>query len=224
MEEVVAKENLTAALRQVRDNHGSAGVDGMTVEELPTYLKEHWPQIREQLLTGQYQPQPIKRVEIPKPEGGVRKLGIPTVLDRFLQQALLQVLQPRWDPTFSEHSYGFRPGRSARQAVTQAQQYLRRGYRWVVDIDLEKFFDRVNHDKLMSEVEKRIKDTRVITLIRRYLKAGLLAEGLVVAVDEGTPQGGPLSPLLSNLLLDHLDRELERRGHRFVRYADDGAP
>jgi len=221
MEEVVAKENLTAAIRQVRGNHGSAGVDGMTVEELPTYLRAHWSQLREQLLAGQYQPQPIKRVEIPKPEGGGRQLGIPTVLDRFLQQALLQVLQPRWDPRFSEHSYGFRPGRSARQAVTQAQQYLRRGYRWVVDIDLEKFFDRVNHAKLMSEVEKQIKDTRVITLIRRYLKAGLIAEGLVVAVDEGTPQGGPLSPLLSNLLLDHLERELERRGHRFVRYADD---
>jgi RNA-directed DNA polymerase len=193
----------------------------MTVEELPAYLREHWPQLREQLLTGQYQPQPIRRVEIPKPAGGVRKLGIPTVLDRFLQQALLQVLQPRWDPTFSEFSYGFRPGRSARQAVGQAQQYLRRGYRWVVDLDLEKFFDRVNHDKLMSEVEKRITDTRGILLIRRYLKAGLLADGLVVAVDEGTPQGGPLSPLLSNLLLDRLDRELERRGHRFVRYADD---
>jgi RNA-directed DNA polymerase len=208
-EEGVTKEQLTAALRQVRDKHGSAGVGGRTIEELPPYLRAHWPQIREQLLTGQYQPQPIKRVAIPKPEGGVRELGMPTVLDRFLPQALLQVLQPRWDPTFSGHSYGFRPGRPARRAVTQAQQYLRRGYRWVVDIDLEKFFDRVNHDKLMSEVEKRIKDTRVITLIRRYLKAGLLAEGLVVAVDEGTPQGGPLSPLLSNLPLDHLDRELE---------------
>jgi RNA-directed DNA polymerase len=193
----------------------------MTVEELPAYLKAHWPQIREQLLIGQYEPQPIKGVEIPKPEGGVRKLGIPTVLDRFLQQAVLQVLQPQWDPTFSEHSYGFRPGRSALQAVAQAQQYVRAGYRWVVDIDLEKFFDRVNHDKLMSEVEKRIKDKRVSALIRRYLKAGVLAEGLVEARDEGTPQGGPLSPLLSNLLLDQLDRELERRGHRFVRYADD---
>jgi RNA-directed DNA polymerase len=221
MEEVVARENLQAALRQVRSNHGSAGVDGMTVEELPTYLRTHWPQIREQLLTGQYEPQPIKRVEIPKPEGGVRKLGIPTVVDRFLQQAVLQVLQPQWDPTFSEYSYGFRPGRSAHQAVAKAQQYLHQGYHWVVDIDLEKFFDRVNHDKLMGEVEKRIKDKRVLSLIRRYLKAGVLAEGLVSAIDEGTPQGGPLSPLLSNLLLDQFDRELEKRGHRFVRYADD---
>ncbi len=221
MEEVVARGNLQAALRQVRSNRGSAGVDGMTVDELPAYLRRHWPQIREQLLTGQYWPQAIKRVEIPKPAGGGRKLGIPTVLDRFLQQALLQVLQPRWDPTFSEHSYGFRPGRSAFQAVGRAQQYLRAGYRWVVDIDLEKFFDRVNHDRLMSEVEKRLKDQRVLALIRRYLKAGVLAEGLVGASDEGTPQGGPLSPLLSNLLLDQLDRELERRGHRFVRYADD---
>src|SRR5712692_1897848 len=221
MEEVVARANLQAALRQVRSNRGSAGVDGMTVDELPAYLRRHWPQIREQLLTGQYQPPPIKGVEIPKPEGGVRKLGIPPVLDRFLQQALLPVLQPRGDPTFSEHSYGFRPGRSALQAVVQAQQYLRAGYRWVVDIDWEKFFDRVNHDKLMGEVEKRLRDQRVIALIRRYLKAGVLAEGLVGASDEGTPQGGPLSPLLSNLLLDQLDRELERRGHRFVRYADD---
>jgi RNA-directed DNA polymerase len=193
----------------------------MTVEELPAYLRTHWPQIREQLLTGQYEPQPIKRVEIPKPEGGVRQLGIPTVVDRFIQQAVLQVLQPQWDPTFSEYSYGFRPGRSAHQAVAKAQQYLRQGYHWVVDIDLEKFFDRVNHDKLMGEVEKRIKDKRVLALIRRYLKAGVLAEGLVSAIDEGTPQGGPLSPLLSNLLLDQFDRELENRGHRFVRYADD---
>jgi RNA-directed DNA polymerase len=221
MEEVVARENLQAALRQVRSNHGSAGVDEMTVEELPAYLRMHWPQIREQLLTGQYEPQPIKRVEIPKPEGGVRKLGIPTVVDRFIQQAVLQVLQPQWDPTFSEYSYGFRPGRSAHQAVAKAQQYLRQGSHWVVDIDLEKFFDRVNHDKLMGEVEKRIKDKRVLALIRRYLKAGVLAEGLVSAIDEGTPQGGPLSPLLSNLLLDQFDRELEKRGHRFVRYADD---
>jgi RNA-directed DNA polymerase len=218
---VVARENLQAALRQVRSNHGSAGVDGMTVEELPAYLRAHWPQIREQLLTGQYEPQPIKRVEIPKPEGGVRKLGIPTVVDRFVQQAVLQVLQPQWAPTFSEHSYGFRPGRSAQQAVAKAQQYLQQGYPWGVDIDLEKFFDRVNHDKLRGEVEKRIKDTRVLALIRRYLQAGVLAEGRVRAIDEGTPQGGPLSPLLSHLLLDQFDRELEKRGPRFVRYADD---
>ncbi len=195
MEEVVARANLQAALKRVRSNRGSAGGEGMTVDELPAYLRRHWPQSREQLLTGQYQPQPIKRVEIPKPEGGVRKLGSPTGLDRFLQQALLQVLQPRWDPRFSEHSDGFRPGRSAFQAVVQAQQHLRAGYRWVVDIDLEKFFDRVNHDKLMGEVEKRFRDQRVTALIRRYLKAGVLTEGLVSARDEGTPQGGPLTPL-----------------------------
>jgi RNA-directed DNA polymerase len=221
MEEVVARENLQAALRQVRSNHGSAGVDGMTVEELPAYLRTHWPEIREPRLTGQYEAQPSKRVEIPKPEGGVRKLGRPTVGDRFIQQAVLQVLQPQWDPTFSEYSYGFRPRRSAHQAVAKAQPYLHQGYHWVVDIDLEKFFDRVNHDKLRGEVEKRIKDKRVLALIRRYVKAGVRAEGLVRAIDEGTPQGGPLSPLLSNLLLDQVDRELEKRGHRFVRYADD---
>ena len=217
MEEVVARENLQAALRQGRSNHGRAGVDGRTVEELSAYLKTHWPQIREQLLTGQYAQQPIKRVEIPKPGGGVRKLGMPTVVDRFLQQAVLQVLQPQWDPTFSEHSYGFRPGRSAKQAVATAQHYLRQGYDWVVEIDLEKFFDRVNPDRLMGEVAKRSKGKRVLALIRRYLTAGVLAEGLVSAIDEGTPQGGPLSPLLSNLLLDQFDREVEKRGHRFGR-------
>ena len=194
MEEVVTRENLQVALKQVRGNRGRAVVDGRTVDELPAYLRVHWPQIREQLLTGQYQPQPIKRVEIPKPEGGVRKLGIPTVLDRFLQQALVQVLQPRWEPPFSEHRYGCRPGRSAFQAVAQAQKYLRAGYRWVVDIDLEKFFDRVNPDNLMGQVEKRIRDKRVSALLRRYLKAGILAEGLGRAIDEGTPQGGPLTP------------------------------
>jgi RNA-directed DNA polymerase len=220
-EEVVARANLQAALRQVRNNRGSAGVDGMTGEELPASLRRHGSQIRAQLLTGHSQPQPIERVEIPKPEGGVRKLGTPTVLDRFLQQALLPVRPPRGDPTFSEHRYGCRAGRSALQAVVQAQQDLRAGYRWGVDIDLEKSFDRVNPDRRMSEGEKRIKDKRVITLIRRYRKAGLLADGLVVAVDEGTPQGGPLSPLLSNRLLAQLDRELEKRGHRFVRYADE---
>ena len=224
MEEVGASENLQAALRQVRSNHGSAGVDGRTVEELPAYLRTHWPQIREQRLTGQYEPQPIKRVERPKPEGGVRKLGMPTVVDRFLQQAVLPVLQPPWDPTFSEYSDGFRPGRAAPQAVAKAQPYLRQGYHWVGDIDREKFFDRVKHDKLRGEVEKRIKDKRVLARIRRYWKAGVLAEGLVSAIDEGTPQGGPLSPLLANLLLDQFDREVEKRGHRFVRYADDGAP
>jgi len=221
MEEVIERENLREALRRVKANKGSPGVDGMRVDELAGYLKEHWPAIRDKLLSGTYRPQPVKRVEIPKPQGGVRKLGIPTVLDRFIQQAAMQVLQRRWDPMFSRHSYGFRPKRSAHQAVVQAQQYVARGYRWVVDIDLEKFFDRVNHDKLMGEVAKRITDKRVLKLIRAYLNAGVMENGLVSAMGEGTPQGGPLSPLLSNIVLDELDRELEKRGHRFVRYADD---
>jgi RNA-directed DNA polymerase len=221
MERVVARGNLLAALARVKRNGGSPGVDGRTVEALPGYLREHWPQIREALLAGTYRPRPVKRVEIPKPGGGVRKLGVPIVLDRFIQQALLQVLQPEWDKTFSEGSYGFRPGRSAHQAVAQAQKYLSAGYGWVVDLDLEKFFDRVNHDKLMSLVKERVADRRVLQLIDRYLKAGALTdEGLEVTV-EGTPQGGPVSPLLANLLLDGLDKELEHRGHRFVRYADD---
>jgi group II intron reverse transcriptase/maturase len=188
---------------------------------LPAYLREHWPAVREQLLTGRYQPSVVRRVEIPKPGGGVRQLGIPTVLDRFIQQAVLQVLQPRIDPTFSEHSYGFRPGRSAHQAVCQAQRDVQSGRRWVVDIDLEKFFDRVNHDLLMGRVAKHVADGRVLRLIRRYLNAGIMADGVVVERHEGTPQGGPLSPLLANVLLDDVDKELERRGHRFVRYADD---
>jgi RNA-directed DNA polymerase len=221
MEQVVERGNLLAALRRVKRNGGSPGTDGMTVEELPGYLREHWPRIREALLAGTYRPSPVKRVEIPKPGGGVRKLGIPTVLDRFVQQAVLQVLQPRWDPTFSEGSYGFRPGRSAHQAVAQAQHYLREGHSWVVDLDLEKFFDRVNQDKLMSLVKERVADRRVLRLIDRYLKAGALTDEGLEATVEGTPQGGPLSPLLANLLLDELDQELERRGHRFVRYADD---
>ncbi|MGH7930479.1 MAG: group II intron reverse transcriptase/maturase [Candidatus Binatia bacterium] len=221
MEEVIERENHREALRRVKANKGSPGVDGMTVEELEGHLEEHWPAIREQLLSGSYKPQPVKRVEIAKPGGGIRKLGIPTVLDRFIQQAVMQVLQPRWDPTFSQYSYGFRPKRSAHQAVTQAQQYIAEGYRWVVDIDLEKFFDRVNHDKLMGEVAKRITDKRMLKLLRAYLNAGVMENGLVSAMEEGTPQGGPLSPLLSNLVLDELDRELEKRGHRFVRYADD---
>jgi RNA-directed DNA polymerase len=214
MEEVCERENLKQALRRVLANKGSPGVDGMTVERFTGFLRAHWPAIRTQLLGGTYQPQPVKRVEIPKPDGGVRKLGIPTVLDRFIQQAILQVLQGRWDPTFSEHSYGFRPGRSAHQAVAQAQQYVTEGYRWVVDIDLEKFFDRVNHDLLMGRVAKRVRDKRVLKLIRSFLNAGVLEDGLVSPTDEGTPQGGPLSPLLSNLLLDDLDRELQRRGLR----------
>jgi RNA-directed DNA polymerase len=221
MERVVERGNLLAALRRVKRNGGSPGIDGMTVEELPGYLREQWPQIREALLAGTYRPQPVKRVEIPKPGGGVRKLGIPTVLDRFIQQATLQALQPEWDTTFSDGSYGFRPGRSAHQAIAQAQRYLGEGYSWVVDLDLEKFFDRVNHDKLMSLVKQRVADRRVLPLIDRYLKAGALTDEGLEATLEGTPQGGPLSPLLANLLLDGLDKELERRGHRFVRYADD---
>ena len=221
MEEVCERENLKEALRQVKANKGSAGVDGMTVVALSDYLRQHWPVIREQLLNGTYKPQPVRRVEIPKPDGGVRKLGIPTVLDRFIQQAVMQVLQRRWDRTFSEHSYGFRPGRSAHQAVAQAQHYIAQGYGWCVDLDLEKFFDRVNHDKLMGQIAKRIEDKRLLKLIRAFLNAGVMENGLVSPSVEGTPQGGPLSPLLSNLVLDELDRELERRGHRFVRYADD---
>ncbi len=221
MEEVCGRENCRQALARVRANKGSAGVDGMAVHELPEYLKQHWPVIREQLLSGTYKPQPVRRVEIPKPDGGIRKLGIPTVLDRFIQQAVMQVLQRRWDRTFSEHSYGFRPGRSAHQAVEQAQQYIAAGYRWVVDLDLEKFFDRVNHDRLMAKIAERVSDKRLLKLIRAFLTAGVLEGGLVSPVDEGTPQGGPLSPLLSNIVLDEFDRELERRGLRFTRYADD---
>jgi RNA-directed DNA polymerase len=209
------------AYKHVKGNGGSPGVDGMTVEELGPYLREHWTELREALLEGTYQPQPVKRVNIPKPGGGVRKLGVPTAVDRLIQQAFLQVLQPRWDRTFSECSFGFRPGRSAHQALRFAQKHLRRGYRWVVDMDLEKFFDRVNHDKLMSEVAKRVRDQRVLVLIRRFLKAGVLDHDALHETVEGTPQGGPLSPLLANLLLDELDLELARRGHRFVRYADD---
>jgi RNA-directed DNA polymerase len=222
MEEVCERGNLKKALRQVKGNRGSAGVDGMTVDQLSDYLIQHWPAIRGQLLNGTYKPEPVRRVEIPKPDGGgVRKLGIPTVLDRFIQQAVMQVLQRRWDPTFSRHSYGFRPGRSAHHAVAQAQQYIKAGYGWVIDLDLEKFFDRVNHDKLMGQIAKRVEDKRLLRLIRAFLNAGVMENGLVSSSVEGTPQGGPLSPLLSNLVLDELDRELECRGHRFVRYADD---
>jgi RNA-directed DNA polymerase len=221
MEEVCDGENLQSAWKRVRRNQGSPGVDGMTIDAAKGYLREHWPSIRSQLLDGTYQPQPVKRVEIPKPGGGIRKLGVPCVVDRLIQQAVLQVLQERWDPTFSEHSYGFRPGRSAHQAVAQAQRYVAEGYNIVVDLDLEKFFDRVNHDILMSRVAMRISDKRVLKLIRAFLIAGVMEDGLVLPVDEGTPQGGPLSPLLSNLLLDDLDKELTRRGHRFCRYADD---
>ena len=221
MEEVCERENCLQAYKRVKSNKGSPGIDGMTVDALTVYLKEHWPAIREQLLTGTYKPQPVKRVEIPKPDGGVRQLGIPTVLDRMVQQAVMQVLQDRWDAEFSEHSHGFRPGRSAHQAVAKAQKYIAEGRRWVVDLDLEKFFDRVNHDKLMAAVARRVADKRMLKLIRAFLTAGVMENGLVGSVDEGTPQGGPLSPLLSNLVLDELDRELERRKHCFERYADD---
>jgi RNA-directed DNA polymerase len=221
MEEICDRENLKEALRRVKANKGSAGIDGMTVGGIADYLKQHWPAIRERLLNGTYKPNLVRRVEIPKPDGGVRKLGIPTVLDRMIQQAVMQVLQRQWDGTFSDHSYGFRPGRSAHQAVAKAQRYIAEGHRWCVDLDLEKFFDRVNHDKLMGRIAKRVGDKRLLKLIRAFLNAGVMENGLVSPSAEGTPQGGPLSPLLSNLVLDELDQELERRGHRFVRYADD---
>jgi RNA-directed DNA polymerase len=221
MEEVVQRGNAKAALKRVKQNKGSPGVDGMTVDELPEYLADHWEAIREQLLAGTYQPKPVKRQEIPKSGGGVRELGIPCALDRFIQQAILQVLQPRFDPTFSEHNHGFRPGRRAHDAVCEAQRYIQEGRRVVVDVDLEKFFDRVNHDVLMGKLSARIEDKRVLGLIRRYLNAGIMANGVVVERFEGTPQGGPLSPLLANVLLDEVDKELEKRGHAFVRYADD---
>lgn len=221
MEEVVERANARAALKRVRQNKGSPGIDGMTVQELSQYLAKHWETIREQLLSGTYQPKPVKRQQIPKQGGGTRELGIPCAVDRFVQQAILQVLQPRLDPTFSSHSFGFRPGRSAHQAVRAAQTYIQAGRRWVVDIDLEKFFDRVNHDVLMGRLAKRIADRRLLGLIRRYLEAGVMVNGVAVERHEGTPQGGPLSPLLTNVLLDEVDKELEKRGHAFCRYADD---
>lgn len=221
MEDVVERENLKTALAQVKRNKGAAGIDGMRVDDLSAYLKEHWPAIRAQLLDGTYKPQPVRRVEIPKASGGVRLLGIPTVLDRLIQQAVMQVLQADWDPTFSDASFGFRPKHSAHQAVERAQAYIASGYAVVVDIDLEKFFDRVNHDVLMGLIAKRVADKRILKLIRGFLTAGAMEGGLVSPTEEGTPQGGPLSPLLSNLMLDVVDKELEKRGHRFVRYADD---
>ena len=222
LEAVVERENMWLALKQVERNKGAAGVDNMTVEQLRAYLREHWLGIKEELLAGDYQPQPVRKVEIPKPGSkGMRMLGIPTVVDRLIQQALHQVLSPLFEVSFSESSYGFRPRRSAQQAVLKAREYVRAGRRWVVDLDLEKFFDRVNHDVMMSRLTRRIKDKRVLRLIRRYLQAGMMADGLTTIRREGTPQGGPLSPLLSNILLDELDKELERRGHKFCRYADD---
>lgn len=221
MEQVVARANAVQAFKRVRRNKGSPGIDGMTVEQLGPHLREHWTVIREQLVTGRYRPSAVKRQEIPKSGGGTRTLGIPTVLDRFVQQLLLQVLQPIFDPSFSEHSHGFRPGRRAHDAVRQAQSYIQAGSEWVVDVDLEQFFDRVNHDVLMGKLQNRITDPRMLWTIRRYLEAGIMVNGVVVERHEGTPQGGPLSPLLANVLLDDVDKELERRGHRFARYADD---
>lgn len=221
MEAVCEAKNLKQALRRVKSNGGSPGIDGMRVEALPRWLIENWSKLREELQTGRYEPKPVKRVEIEKPDGGKRKLGIPTVIDRFVQQGILQVLQRIWDPIFSESSYGFRPDRSAHQAIKTTQGYLAEGYRWVVDIDLEKFFDRVNHDRLMARLATRIRDKRMLKLIRSFLTAGVLEGGLVTPSEEGTPQGGPLSPLLSNIVLDELDQELEKRGHKFARYADD---
>jgi group II intron reverse transcriptase/maturase len=221
LEQVLSRENLLQALKRVKANRGAPGIDGMTVKQLPEYLKEAWPGIREALLAGTYQPSPVRRVEIPKPGGGVRLLGIPTVLDRLIQQALAQVLGKLFDPHFSGHSYGFRPGKSAHQAVKAAQGYIREGRRFVVDVDLAQFFDRVNHDILMARVARRVEDKRVLRLIRRYLNAGVMLSGVCVRTEEGTPQGGPLSPLLSNILLDDLDKALESRGHAFCRYADD---
>ncbi|EFA3718236.1 group II intron reverse transcriptase/maturase [Escherichia coli] len=221
LQQVLSRENMVEAWKRVKANKGSAGADGLTIEQTVEHLKTRWPYIREALLNGTYRPQPVRRVEIPKPTGGTRELGIPTVIDRLIQQALLQVLQPLIDPTLSEFSYGFRPGRSAHDAVLQAQRYAQDGFRVVVDVDLEKFFDRVNHDILMDRLARRIADKAVLWLIRRYLQAGIMADGVVMARDEGTPQGGPLSPLLANVLLDEVDRALQQRGHRFARYADD---
>ena len=220
-EQIFSRDNLMAALKRVQKNGGAPGVDGMTVDELPDHLRVHWPSIREKLEVGKYEPSPVRRVEIPKPGKGIRQLGIPTVQDRFIQQAMHQVLSPQFEPTFSEHSYGFRPGRSAHDAVKAARAHVEAGYKWVVDIDMERFFDTVNHDRLMARMKAVVKDKRVLRLVNAYLKAGVMVNGVVVEMKEGTPQGGPLSPLLSNIVLTELDQKLEERGHRFVRYADD---
>lgn len=221
IEQLVERSNMNKAYARVMRNKGAAGIDDIPVESLMPYLHEKWPEITEQLLKGHYKPKPVRKVEIPKPDGGRRQLGIPTVLDRLIQQAIHQILSPIFEPTFSENSYGFRPGRSAQQAVQRAKEYQGEGKRWVVDMDLAKFFDEVNHDILMSKIAKKVKDRKLLLLIRRYLQAGIMSDGLVSTRDKGTPQGGPLSPLLSNIVLDALDKELERRGHSFCRYADD---
>lgn len=221
LERILSRENLIRALKRVERNKGSHGVDEMPVQNLRAYVMEHWTSLREEIQTGTYHPQPVRRVEIPKPNGGKRKLGIPTVLDRFIQQAITQVLTEEYDPTFSQHSFGFRPNKRGHDAIREARQYIKDGYRWVIDMDLEKFFDKVNHDRLMRTLSKRIEDPNVLRLIRRYLQAGIMEDGLVRPNTEGAPQGGPLSPLLSNIVLDELDKELENRGLRFVRYADD---
>ncbi|MBP0727360.1 group II intron reverse transcriptase/maturase [Bacillus sp. RG28] len=221
MERILTRENLLNALKRVERNGGSHGVDNMSTKDLRSYIVIHWDELKQSLENGTYQPQPVRRVEIPKPNGGVRLLGIPTVLDRFIQQAITQILTPIYDPSFSEHSYGFRPQRRGHDAVRKAKGFIKKGYRWVVDIDLEKFFDKVNHDKLMGILAKRINDKVLLKLIRSYLNAGVMIGGIFSESTEGTPQGGPLSPLLSNIILDELDRELETRGHKFVRYADD---
>jgi RNA-directed DNA polymerase len=220
-EQIFSRDNLMTALKRVQSNGGAPGVDGMTVDELPDHLRAHWPSIREKLEAGRYEPSPAKRVEIPKPGKGTRQLGIPTVQDRFIQQAMHQVLSAQFEPTFSEHSYGFRPGRSAHDAVKAARAHVEAGYKWVVDIDMERFFDTVNHDRLMARMRAVVKDKRVLRLVNAYLKAGVMVNGVVVEMKDGTPQGGPLSPLLSNIVLTELDQKLEERGHRFVRYADD---
>ncbi|XWN52084.1 group II intron reverse transcriptase/maturase [Anoxybacillus flavithermus] len=221
LNQILSRENMLLALKRVEQNKGSHGVDQMPVQNLRTHIVENWQSIKEAILKGTYEPMPVRRVEIPKPDGGVRLLGIPTVTDRLIQQAIAQVLSKIYDPMFSEHSYGFRPNRSAHDAVRKAQGYIKEGYRWVVDIDLEKFFDQVNHDRLMSTLAKRIHDKPLLKLIRKYLQSGVMIHGVVSSTEKGTPQGGPLSPLLSNIVLDELDKELEKRGHKFVRYADD---
>ena len=222
MDEALRRENLIDALKRVVSNDGAPGTDGMCARNLEVHLKEHWSRIKADLLSGSYRPKPVRKVEIPKPDGrGKRMLGIPCVLDRFIQQAIQQVIQPIFEPTFSDQSFGYRPGRSAHQAVERALGFVKEGFEWVVDMDLEKFFDRVNHDVLMARVARRVKDKQILRLIRRFLQAGIMEGGVVSRRTEGTPQGSPLSPLLSNILLDELDKELERRGHRFVRYADD---